>query len=202
MKFYQILPKDQALAIAENVKGLNWSPGKARTRELTGTVKQNREILDNVLLQTLGKRIINDTGIQLDHIPLQLHPPKFSRYSDGEHYSLHTDAPWMAKTRTDLSCTLWLSDDYDGGDLVIAGERFRGEPGQCLIYDCGEPHEVTPVTRGDRICAVTWIQSRIRDPIKRKYISDFRKFLSNFEDSPLFIDGSRLYSALLRRWIE
>lgn len=202
MKMYQILSKEEALAVAEKTRTLEWSQGKARTKELTGTVKQNSEILDHVTLQAIGKRIINNAAIQLDHIPLKLHPPKFSRYSDGQHYAIHTDAPWMNVTRTDLSCTLWLSDDYDGGELIVGGQPFRGEPGQCLIYNCGQPHEVKPVTRGARICAVTWIQSRIRDPIKREYASDFRKFLSNFEDSPLFLEGGRLYSALLRRWVE
>lgn len=204
MKMYRVLSEEQALALCEQVMKLGWPQGKARTKELTGTTKQNREITSHVALQTLGKRIVNHPEIQIDCIPLKIHAPKFSRYSDGEHYKLHTDAPWMGETRTDLSCTLWLSKDYEGGELRIDGQPFKGRPGECLIYECGRPHEVTPVTRGDRVCVVTWIQSRIREPSRRRLISDFRKFLAKLDgkDEALFLEGSQIYSALLRSWIE
>lgn len=198
------MAEEQARMLAAQLKDGAWVQGKARTRELTGTTKQNDEILNHVALQMLGKRIVSHPDIQIDHIPLKLHPPKFSRYTPGQHYKLHTDAPWMGQTRTDLSCTLWLSDDYEGGDLVIGGDPVKGAPGECLVYECGVPHEVTPVTSGERICAIAWIQSRIRDPQKRRLISDFRKFLCRFEgnDQQAFLDGGQIYSALLRMWIE
>lgn len=203
MKFYQVLPEQQARGIADTIRGLSWSHGKARTKELTGTVKQNSEILNHGALQMIGKRIAAHPGIQLDAIPLKLHPPKFSRYIDGQHYKAHTDAPWMGETRTDLSCTVWLTDEYEGGELVIGGEPVKGLPGMCVLYDCGEVHEVRPVTSGARIAAVTWIQSRIRDPGKRRLVREFRQFLSNFEDDyDLFTQGGRIHSALLRRWVE
>jgi PKHD-type hydroxylase len=211
MKFYQLFPEEQAKALCEQLRSAQWAEGKARTKELTGTVKQNEEILEHVALQTIGQRLAAHPEIALDHIPLQVHKPKFSRYTEGgAHYGVHTDAPWMGATRTDLSCTIWLSspDSYEGGELVIYddGEKrqFKGNPGQCVIYDCGRPHEVLPVTSGERICAVTWIQSRVRDSQKRRLVSNFRKFLAKFEqDQPeRFLEGSAIYSALLRRWIE
>jgi len=207
MKTYEIFPEDQALALCEQIRGANWLQGKARTAELTGTVKQNEEILDHVSLQTIGKRIVANPEVQLDAIPLQMHKPKYSRYAEGgAHYGFHTDAPWMGSTRTDLSCTLFLADpaSYDGGELVVGTEIVKLRPGQCVIYDCGTPHEVRPVTRGERICVVTWIQSRIRDPQKRKLIGDYRRFLAELEkDRPdLFLRGGQVYSQLLRMWIE
>lgn len=203
MKLYRILPEDQALALADKLKSLEWSQGRARTKELTGTTKQNREILNHLALQKIGKLIVNHPAIALDHIPLQCHPPKFSRYGPGERYGPHTDAAWMANTRTDLSCTLWLSDNFKGGDLRIDGHNYRGRPGEALVYECGLVHEVTAVVDGDRICAVTWIQSRIRDREKRRLVSDFRKLLAKIEDQPaLFLEGGRIHSALLRRWVE
>ena len=72
-----------------------------------------------------------------------------------------------------------------------------------MIYDCGDPHEVLPVTRGERICVITWIQSRIRDAHKRQLVSKMRRFLSRFEDNQeLFVEGGQIHSALLRMWIE
>jgi PKHD-type hydroxylase len=202
VKFYRIYSEADAMAIAKTLSGCTWSAGLARTRELTGTTKQNGELLDHELLVDVGRRLISHGEIQLDHVPLKLHAPKFSRYADGQHYDAHTDAPWMGQTRTDLSMTLWLSDGYEGGDLVVAGERYRGKPGECLVYPCGQIHEVTPVTAGERICAVTWIQSRIRDGEKRRMVSDFRRFLAKVEGTPLFVEGGRIHSNLLRMWVE
>ena len=203
MNIYRIFPEDQALALAERAKEMQWAQGKARTEALTGTVKKNSEVLNHVSLQAIGKRLANHRDIQLDHIVYKLHKPKYSRYQDGDRYHLHTDAPWMGETRTDLSCTLFLSKDYDGGELIVDGKAYRGKPGEAVVYECGLPHEVTPVTSGERICVVTWLQSRIRDRHKRKLVSDYRKFLAKFEDNQeLFVEGGRVHSALLRMWSE
>jgi len=183
MNLYQLFDAGQAKEILSGLEGIMWSGGRARTRELEGTVKQNLEILPshdetaNKFLAAIGSSILKHSSIQLNHIPLQVHPPKFSKYSGGAHYKRHTDAPWMGNTRTDLSCTVWLSDpgSYEGGELCIVGEQIKGKAGQCMIYDCGLPHEVKPVTDGERICAITWLQSRIRDPKKRKLVSALRK---------------------------
>jgi PKHD-type hydroxylase len=209
MKLYQLLDRNEANKILAAVKPMEWNEGKARTKELTGTVKQNLEILAKdgkgakELLKHIAQRIMTNPAVGLDCIPLKAHMPKFSKYVNGGQYHPHTDAPWMAETRTDISFTLWLSDPqtYEGGELVINGEKFKGAQGQAIFYNCGEIHHVNPVTEGERICAVTWIQSRIRDPIKRKTISDFRKWLSKMEDTELYTEGSRIYSSLLKRWM-
>ena len=204
MKKYRIVPEATALALVEQLKGAKWSVGKARTEKLTGTVKQNQEILGHIALQGIGKRILAHPDIQLDHVPYKMHNPKFSKYVPGAHYGRHTDAPWMGSTRTDLSCTLFLNDDYAGGELCIDGEAIRGKPGEAVIYDCGAPHEVKPVVSGERICAITWLQSRIRDPHKRQIITNTRRLLADMEDShpDWFLRGSQVHSALLRMWSE
>ena len=203
MNLYQLTTPEHAASIVSGIKSTQWAEGKARTKELTGTVKQNSEILDSKALKDIGQLIIRHPAVQLNCIPHRLHPPKFSRYTKGQRYLIHTDSPWMGETRTDLSCTLWLNDDYEGGELCIDGKKIKGKPGQAMIYPCELPHEVLPVTKGERICAITWIESRIRDPHKRKLISDMRKFLSKFEDNqPLFVEGGRIHSALIRMWME
>jgi len=209
MNIYQLISEQHANDILGDLDG--WEKGRARTEELEGTIKQNDEILpiDPAIVHlsnAIGRKITSNRSIQLNHIPVQIHPPKFSLYRNGSHYKMHTDAPWMGKTRTDLSCTLWLSDPdtYEGGELCISGKEIKGKAGQCLVYECGLPHEVKPVTKGERICAVTWIQSRIRDPIKRKLISDFRKFLSKLEPGhkDWFLEGGSIHSSLIRMWME
>ena len=212
MNLYQLLDESQASTILSGLEGMQWLGGRARTKELEGTVKNNLEILPshnedaNKLLGAIGIKLIKHSAIQLNHIPLQVHPPKFSKYSGGAYYNKHTDAPWMGNTRTDLSCTLWLSDpeSYEGGELCLEGEKIKGKQGQCLVYDCGLPHEVKPVTQGERICVITWLQSRIRDPRKRKLVSDFRNFLSKLEKDhkDLFLEGGAIHSSIIRMWME
>ncbi len=210
MRLYQVLTPEDSAKILKQVAPLKWGTGKARTKELTGTVKQNQEILvkdDKVassLLTAIGQRIMSHGQIGLECIPLGLHTPKFSKYVKGAKYHEHTDAPWMGDTRTDISFTLWLSppESYEGGELNLNGKKVKGKAGQALFYDCGEIHSVSPVTKGERICVVSWIQSRIRDPIKRKMITDFRKWLAKMEGTELFAEGSPIYSALLKRWME
>jgi len=210
MNLYQLFDEPQTAMILDTIKGIGWHQGRARTRELEGTVKQNLEILPQHddkakgLSDGIGQKIISNPAIQLNHIPVKTHPPKFSCYSNGAHYKTHTDAPWMGSTRTDLSCTLWLNEDYEGGELCVGGKQIKGKVGQCFIYECGLPHEVKPVTKGERICSVTWIQSRIRDPNKRKLVSDFRKLLAKMEPDhkDWFIEGGTIHSSLIRMWME
>lgn len=204
-KVYRVFPSAQAAAVAAQLSAKDWSQGKARTVAETGTVKQNEEILEHPLLENIGRRIVNHPEAAIDCIPLKCHKPKFSRYREGARYHQHTDAPWMGSTRTDLSCTLWLSDpaSYEGGELVINGESFKCDAGEVLVYDCGSIHEVRPVTSGERICAVTWIQSRIRSVERRKMVSDYRRFVEKLKGQPeLYLEAGRFNSALLRMWTE
>lgn len=210
---HRILSAEAADTVVGKLQGMSWGAGKARTEELTGTVKQNLEILPGdseqagALSTAIGKKLINHPSFQLDAIPIMVHPPKFSKYSEGAHYKQHTDAPWMGRVRTDLSCTLWLSDPntYDGGELCIEGHKpIKGKAGQCLVYDCGIPHKVNPVTNGERVCALTWVQSRIRDSHKRKIVSNLRKLLAEMEPEhkDWFLAGGSVHSSLLRMWSE
>jgi len=211
LKIYKIITSEASAQLCEVIKGGDWQEGKARTKALTGTIKQNLELHGKPdtpigkIADTLGKTILAHSTVQLDNLPLTANVPKFNKYMNGGHYKRHTDAPWMMSVRTDLACTMWLTepDTYDGGELCVNGQKVKGKAGEALIYRCGSPHEVTPVTRGERICAITWIQSRVRDEYKRQIVTDLRKFLQNFDDtSDLLVQGSAVHSALLRMWME
>lgn len=209
---YQLLDADTARTMgAELLKLDGWHAGRARTAALTGTVKRNLELLPSdheraaKLSGAIAQLMLREPELQRDCFPLKVHPPKFSHYSDGGAYGRHSDAPWMAETRTDLSATLWLSDDYEGGELVVEGlGAFKGQLGQCLVYECGRIHHVAPVTSGRRVCAVTWIESRLRDPQQRKLVAELRKLLAELEaEHPQWhLMGSRVHSGLLRMWCE
>ena len=140
--------------------------------------------------------------------PVVVHPLLFSRYDPGMTYPDHVDVAVMGAMRTDLALTLFLSDleDYDGGELVVdtrAGvRRFRLPAGDAIVYPANTVHRVEPVTRGSRLAAVTWIQSLVGDPAKRRILASLDAALEDLADSP---SGPRLRRAqqnLLRLWAE
>ena len=126
----------------------------------------------------LHRRITMHPLVRLYARPQRTTLPLLNAYSTGMHYGRHVDDALMGEPalRTDLAYTLFLSDgdDYDGGALVIdshAGETpVRLDAGAIVIYPAGSLHRVEPVTRGERVAAVGWIQSLVRDPAQREVL--------------------------------
>ncbi|MEP6983151.1 MAG: Fe2+-dependent dioxygenase [Sphingomicrobium sp.] len=109
--------------------------------------------------------------------PVMIAPPFLTRYRPGMKYGLHTDAAFLrspqGELRSDLSCTIFLNEpeSYEGGSLhILVGDaelRFKLRPGEAIVYPSDTFHEVEPVTKGERLVAITFIQSRIPDPFRR-----------------------------------
>ena len=117
--------------------------------------------------------------------PVLIAPPLITRYHPGMHYGAHADAAFIqlpgGSLRSDLSCTVFLNDpkDYDGGELHIrvgdADLKFKLPPGEAIIYPSDTLHQVVPVTRGERLVAITFIQSRIQDPFRRNMLFELNE---------------------------
>ena len=116
------------------------------------------------------------------------------------------------KVRSDISVTVFLSDpgDYDGGELMIqsaSGELAAKLPaGAAVIYPSGALHRVAPVTRGEGVAAVTWVQSFVRDAGKREVLHDLaliRGLLDKEAQEREKTDlAHKTCANLLRRWSE
>jgi len=117
------------------------------------------------------------------------------------------------RVRTDLACTLFLSDaeDYDGGELVIEdtfGEHaVRGEAGELVVYPGSSLHRVEPVTRGARLASVFWVQSMLRRDDQRSLLhrldEDIMAARAALGDSdPTVLSLTAGYHNLLRMWAE
>jgi PKHD-type hydroxylase len=152
-------------------------------------------------------------------LPRRIFNPLFNRYAGGSnHYGPHIDgavlhsrhpAQWV---RTDLSCTLFLSDpaDYDGGELVIRepqGERrFKLPAGDLLLYPGTTLHEVTPVTRGERIASFFWVESMVRSGEQRQLLFEMDMALLKLRerggDDPALVQLTGTYHNLLRMWAD
>ena len=145
--------------------------------------------------------------------PAVIAPPLLTRYQPGMRYGAHADAAFLSVAgttlRSDLSCTIFLNDpkDYDGGELHIrltdADLRFKLQPGQAIVYPSDTLHQVVPVTRGERLVAITFIQSRLPDPFQRSMMFELNEVaaLEGLRMAPENYSRMQLIQAnLLRYW--
>ena len=142
----------------------------------------------------------------------------FNRYSAGETYGLHVDGSVRTivgtaqRVRTDVSCTLFLSepDDYDGGDLVVVDtygvHEVKLPAGDMIVYPSTSLHRVEPVTRGERVASFFWTQSMVRDDGERAMLYELDQTIQKLRardgetDETLALTGH--YHNLLRKWAE
>src|SRR3954451_11572877 len=145
--------------------------------------------------------------------PVALAPPLMTRYKPGMKYGAHADAAFIqlsgATIRSDLSCTIFLNDpkDYDGGELQVrlgdAEVAFKLKPGEAIVYPSDSLHQVVPVTKGERLVAITFIQSRIQDPFRRNMLFELNEVaaLEGLKMSPENFSRLQLVQQnLLRYW--
>jgi len=183
-------------------------------------VKNNQELaaderlmrqLNNLVMGSLVKHPVYRSAA----LPLKVAAPYYARYSDGMSYGNHVDDPIMGQGdlyRSDISVTIFLSgpEDYDGGELVIEtpfGEQFVKLPaGDAVIYPSSSVHRVAEVTRGERLVAVSWIQSMVRDPDKRALLHELNqareKLLNDNPEAEETSQVNHAYINLVRMWSE
>jgi PKHD-type hydroxylase len=117
--------------------------------------------------------------------PRVLAPPLLAKYAPGMRYGAHSDAAFLPvgqrPLRSDLSCTLFIGapDAYDGGELAIhLGSRtveFKGKSGSAVVYPSNTLHEVKPVTAGERLVGLTFIESMVPDGRHRELLYELNE---------------------------
>jgi PKHD-type hydroxylase len=151
--------------------------------------KQNEQLHDPGAYQKssdlLRQALLRTPEFMEFAFPVALAPPLITRYKPGMKYGAHADAAFIqlpgATIRSDLSCTIFLNEpkDYDGGELHLrlgdAQLTFKLKPGEAIVYPSDALHQVVPVTRGERLVAITFIQSRIQDPFRRNMLYELNE---------------------------
>jgi PKHD-type hydroxylase len=112
--------------------------------------------------------------------PRRVAAPTLARYAPGMKYGPHTDAAFLPlgpePLRSDVSCTIFISDpkDYQGGELLIhlgtEAVRVKGQAGSAVFYPSTTVHQVVPVSSGERIVMITFIESQISDQLQRELL--------------------------------
>ena len=210
---YKIISKRGAQDVLSHLNEMKWKPGVSASycpSEHEGGHNYEINAYDNELVSNLSKAIakalVNKRQVREDTLAVVCLNPKFNKYHGGGEYRSHVDSGFIGGIiRSDYAVTLFLSDpkDYEGGELHVGGKRYKAEQGHAVIYECGEPHHVTPVTEGERVCAVTWIQSKVQDPYKRKLLLKCHKFMRDNKDNPtVFTQGGEIFYALQKMWMD
>ena len=180
-------------------------------------VKQNEQLHDPEAYQKsselLRQAMLRSPEFMEFAFPVAFAPPMMTRYKPGMKYGAHSDAAFIQLSgttiRSDLSCTIFLNEpqDYDGGELNVslgdAKLNFKLRPGEAIIYPSDTFHQVNPVTRGERLVAITFIQSRIQDPFRRNLLFELNEVaaLEGLKMSPEnFVRLQLVQQNLLRHW--
>lgn len=165
--------------------------------------------------ELVAKALLRHPQVQAFALPRSIRHPTINRYDAGMFYGPHLDAPIMyggVVTRADLSVTVFLSEPsaYAGGELMIgegaAAVSVKAAAGDAVLYPSGAIHQVSAVTSGTRLVAVTWIESLIRDPEQRSLLYALGESIAAAEreaaSSATLLRLRACHQNLLRMWIE
>ena len=181
------------------------------------TAKNNQQLHDQTAYETSAKllqaALARNEELRNFAFPVVIAPPLMTRYQPGMAYGAHTDAAYLQLPgrfiRSDISCTIFLNspESYDGGALHVrlgdASLRFKLPPGAAILYPSDTLHEVEPVTKGERLVAITFMQSRIADPFRRNLLYDLNEVaaLEGLKMAPENFTRLQLVQMqLLRHW--
>jgi PKHD-type hydroxylase len=180
-----VLKADEVALARSWLAGARFVDGRLSAGLSARRVKRNQELragtpnlerLNRLVMENLVRHPVYRAGA----LPLHVATPLFARYLPGATYGDHLDDPIMGTDgvlyRSDIAITVFLSspEEYDGGELVIRmplGEQAVKLPaGDAVLYPAGSLHHVSPVARGERTVAVTWVQSLVRDAARRELL--------------------------------
>tara|TARA_Y100001968_G_scaffold71736_1_gene62978 strand:- start:601 stop:1254 length:654 start_codon:yes stop_codon:yes gene_type:complete len=146
-----------------------WIDGKVSARG--STIKKNLQLNHceekTKITNELIEDIKNNYLISSFSFPAKIFNVLFTRTGEGMYYGPHVDTPHIADGRRDLSFTIFLSkpDEYEGGELILyippERKKIKLNQGDIIIYPTKYLHEVKPVTNGERMVCVGWIESQI-----------------------------------------
>lgn len=215
-----ILTSEELGLIIDRLKNAEFVDGKLTAGWYAQQVKNNVQLKNDAaptqeLRNLVNQALKRNSLFQIAARPKAIRPIMFSRYQGGMYYGTHIDNAIMGDEelmRSDLSLTLFLSDPatYTGGELVIEstqGEQaFKLDAGSMVVYPTTTLHRVEPVTEGERLAAVTWVQSLVRDAHKREILFD----LDTVRDTLFQKSGktaefdllSKSIANLLRKWAD
>ena len=187
-----ILRADEVATARRLLADAKWEDGAHSAGPQARAVKRNEQLPHDdeaaTAIRTMVLSGLNRSALFFSAaLPLRIFTPRVNRYSGmANTYGDHIDNAIRLQAqagggtecvRTDVSCTVFLSDpdDYDGGELTVSdtdGTRSVKLPaGHAVLYPGTSVHQVKPVTRGQRLACFFWVQSLVRSDEQRRLLA-------------------------------
>jgi PKHD-type hydroxylase len=188
LRIPQVLTPAELAQVRQLVLGADWADGRITAGSQSGSVKNNRQLPEELPVAQQARHIVSVALARhpmfvTGALPKSVYPPLFNRYSGeanffGNHIdnAVRTHAATARHVRTDISCTLFLSEaeSYDGGELVVQDtygeQRIKFAAGDLVMYPGTSVHRVEPVTRGERLACFFWVESMVRSDAQRRLL--------------------------------
>ncbi len=231
LRIPQALNAEELAQVRALVLAADWADGRATAGSQSGSVKNNTQLPEELpaaqqarylVSVALARHPLFVTGA----LPKSVYPPLFNRYSGsanafGDHIdnAVRTHAATARHVRTDISCTLFLSDpaSYDGGELVVQDtygeQRIKFDAGDLVMYPGTSVHRVEPVTRGERVACFFWVESMVRSDDQRRLLYEMDMAITALRqqdlqrpagsgERPELVRLTGCYHNLLRMWAD
>ncbi|MBE2262107.1 MAG: Fe2+-dependent dioxygenase [Burkholderiaceae bacterium] len=224
----ELLSADTVRTLRESLAHARWSDGRDSAGSQARQVKNNQQLAhDDAIALQVRQAVLaameRSTLLLTAALPKRVFTPRVNRYSGtANQYGPHVDnairtlaqpGPQLGqRVRTDISCTVFLSDPdrYEGGELCITDtfgeQRIKLPAGDAVIYPGTSVHQVLPVTRGERLACFFWIESLVRSDEQRRLLFDMDMALLSLRtqhgESPQTTALTSTYHNLLRLWAD
>lgn len=218
-----VLTPEQVQHCRQALASADWTDGRATAGYQSALVKSNLQLPeDHPVARSLGELIMDALGRNplfiAAALPLKVYPPLFNRYEGGGRFGSHIDnsvrqiAGTSHRVRTDVSATLFLADpdEYDGGELLVddtyGAKGVKLPAGDMILYPGTSMHQVTPVTRGARLASFFWVQSLVRDDVRRSMLFDLdvaiQQLGTELPEHQALVQLAGVYHNLIRHWAD
>ena len=222
----QVLNADELREARVILARATWGDGRATAGVQSAHMKNNEQLpqdgaptkaLQHIVLGGLNRHAVFFSAA----LPKRVFPPLFNRYGGATNsFGNHVDnavrfipGTLGERVRTDVSCTLFLSepDEYDGGELTFedtfGAQRIKLAAGDMVLYPGTSVHRVEPVTRGCRLASFFWLESMVRSDEQRRLLFDMDSHLMKLRESAGEADAAVIgltgtYHNLLRMWVD
>ena len=218
IRLKNVLGEKELASIRQLLARANFVDGKLSAGASAAQVKNNQEVANTdptleQLNQMVMGNLVRHKTYQRAVLPIRIASPFYARYQSGMSYGEHIDDPVMGlerRYRSDVAITVFLSEpqDYQGGELFIQTElgeqKVKYAAGDAVLYPATTRHRVAEVTQGERVVAVTWAQSMVKDMEQRSLLYELgcarEKLLHKqpYEEHTRQVD--LVYVNLVRKW--
>ena len=237
LRIPNLLTPEELAQVRQLILSADWADGRITAGSQSGSVKNNRQLPEELPAAKAARHIVSvalarNPLFVTGALPKSVYPPLFNRYSGsanafGNHIdnAVRTHAASARHVRTDIACTLFLSDadSYDGGELVVEDtygeQRIKLTAGDLVLYPGTSVHRVEAVTRGERLACFFWVESMVRSDAQRRLLYNMDMAItalrrqdlaqnSQLGQSPLNSERSEVvtltgcYHNLLRMWAD